>query len=89
MAGLDLLEMPAKRIVPVVYSLMVDETYNPAEESRSEGRRKVDEWLDEMNIRAANRARGRADDETWGLLPEHQTGLDNAMQMASEIGGVS
>jgi len=87
MAGLDILEMPGPQALAVVYSLLVGESFNPAEEARSTGRLKVDAWLEENAAAAEHRAPANTAAETWGLLPEHQAGADNAMRFAGGIPG--
>ena len=87
MAGLDILEMPGPQALAVVYSLLVGESFNPAEETRGAGRVKVDEWLEENAAAAEHRAPVNTAAETWGLLPEHQAGAENAMRFAGGTPG--
>lgn len=82
MENVDLLELPAPQMFSVIYSLIVEESFNPMEESRADGRKRVDEWLAE-NASVVEKGVARSvDPDTWGLLPEHQSGLEMAMSMA-------
>lgn len=90
MAGLDIAEMPAQHALPVIFSMLVDESYNPlAEEQRADGRKKVQDWLDDASAAAENKPSPKYDPDTWGLLPEHQEGLNLAMMLAGEATGGS
>lgn len=81
MVGIDVDTIPMRSLYPIVYSMIVDESYSVGGgETRLEGRNRVDEWLNEMHAEYSNTA--SYIEETWGLLPEHQTGLDAALAMA-------
>ena len=85
MNGLDIEEMPVDKTLSITYSLIVDESYNLFEETRADGRQRVDAWLAEYAAAAAHKPPPSADPETWGLLPEHQSGLSLALQMAGDV----
>lgn len=84
MAGIDLYGLGGPRMLAVLYSLAVDEAFNPFEEGREEGRRKVDEWLADA---AAQVEDARGDRATWGMLPAHQEGQNAGLTLAAAVGG--
>lgn len=84
MAGIDVDTIPMSSLYPIVYSMIVDESYSVGSgETRLEGRQRVDEWLDEQRVAWSGGATHA--EETWGLLPEHQSGLEAALAMAGVV----
>ena len=86
--GVDLRELDSQDIVALFFSYLVDD-YVSGETTRNEAREAVQGWLDsragfdEDGLPAYTGRQSMPDPDTWGLEPQHQAGMQNAMQWAA------
>jgi hypothetical protein len=84
----DLLAAPAYESVGVFLSYAIDDATTALGGNRATARDEVMAWLRGERDGVAGVATEEPDPETWGLMPEHQAGLLNAMGSFNAPAGV-
>ena len=71
----------------MLFSFIVDDGIS-GEVSREQSREQVEAWLGRNNLEDAGFSPPglpAGNSETWGMLPDHQAGMERAMQMAQGV----